>query len=69
MVPEKIVLKDGRTTIVRSLNSRDKASALRNYINALIREKAFFLLEKPVSLKEEKKWLKIFSLIFIFFVK
>lgn len=34
------------------------AKAFKEYINPFVIERAFIILEKPVSLKEEEKWLK-----------
>lgn len=53
----RAVLRDGRVVEIRPLKKSDGARKFQEYINEIIVEGAFILLDRPVSLKEERKWL------------
>jgi len=55
---KKITLKDGTIVILRPLRKKEDARKFLRYINALVAEKASTLVDRPLSLKEEKAWLK-----------
>ncbi len=44
--------------MVRELSPRESVRALCRYINDLVEEDTYLLVNKKVSLKEERKWLK-----------
>lgn len=53
-----LVLDNGEIIVTRDLGSKDTAKKLKDYINAFVDEKAFLLMDKKVTLKEQKGWLK-----------
>ncbi len=48
---------DGKEVVFRILKKDDLEGCLR-HINTLVRERAYILKQKPVTLKTERKWLK-----------
>lgn len=58
MKREIITLKDGRRVELRGLRANENVRMLRDYINAFVKEKAFLLVKKRLSLREERKWLE-----------
>lgn len=59
MLKKDIVLEDGRLLRLEPLNGKEDAGEFMAFINALIKEKTYLLIDKPVTLKEEKQWLKM----------
>jgi len=51
-------LKDGSIVKIEPLNGREDAEEFQEFINTLTKEKTYLLVDKPVTLKEEKQWLK-----------
>jgi ribosomal protein S18 acetylase RimI-like enzyme len=51
-------LKDGSIVKIEPLNGREDAKEFQEFINTLTKEKTYLLVDKPVTLKEEKQWLK-----------
>jgi ribosomal protein S18 acetylase RimI-like enzyme len=51
---------DGEKITIREISSRDlvKVREFQDYINSLVEEDAQILINKRISLKEEKQWLK-----------
>jgi RimJ/RimL family protein N-acetyltransferase len=56
MQPTKIILRDGREITVTLLTREIPSSALQSYINELVDEDAFLLVDKKYSLTEEMEW-------------
>ncbi len=56
MQPTKIILRDGREITVTLLTREIPSSALQEYINKLVDEDAFLLVDKKYSLTEEMEW-------------
>jgi len=54
---KRVKIKDGRTILIRRPKMSD-LKQLRDYINSLVEEDAQIQINKRISLKEEKAWLK-----------
>ncbi|MFH1222343.1 MAG: GNAT family N-acetyltransferase [Candidatus Micrarchaeota archaeon] len=52
----KFKLKDGRVVDVILLNAGISVKALQSYINEIIAEKAYIMMNKKATYSEEKKW-------------
>jgi RimJ/RimL family protein N-acetyltransferase len=50
-------LEDETSVTLEQLTGKEDAKDFRQLINPIIKEGAFILRDKPVSLAEEKKWL------------
>lgn len=56
---KKIVeLQDGTNVHIETLTGKEDAREFQRFINTLTRERTYLLVDKPVTLKEEKQWLK-----------
>jgi RimJ/RimL family protein N-acetyltransferase len=53
-----IVLKNGTIVVIEPLTGKEDAREFQRFINTLTREKTYLLVSKPITLKEEKQWLK-----------
>ncbi len=53
-----MILEDGSILQLEPLNGKEDASEFRSFINALVQENTFLLVERPVTLREEIQWLK-----------
>ncbi len=53
-----IALHDGTVVSIESLNGKEDVREFQQFINALIREGTYLLVDKPVTLTEEKQWLQ-----------
>lgn len=53
----KVKLKDGREVEFRQPEEKD-AEKLQKFINALVEEETFILMNEKMSLEKERKWLK-----------
>jgi hypothetical protein len=51
-------LKDGRTVLLRELSGKDDPRRILRYINSLIGESTYILIDRRVSLSKEREWLK-----------
>jgi ribosomal protein S18 acetylase RimI-like enzyme len=51
-------LKDGRKVVVRGISPKENVRALLKHINQLVAEDGYLMVDRRVSLAEEKKWLK-----------
>jgi [ribosomal protein S18]-alanine N-acetyltransferase len=54
----QVKLKDGTIVSIEPLNGKEDAREFQQFINSLTREKTYLLVDKPITLKEEKLWLK-----------
>lgn len=54
MRQKNVRLHDGTLLRIAPLNGKEDAQEFQRFINALTREGAYLLVDKPVSLKEEK---------------
>jgi RimJ/RimL family protein N-acetyltransferase len=52
------VLKDGTNIIIESLTGKENLQEFQRFINILTKEEAYLLVNKHVTFKEEKQWLK-----------
>jgi ribosomal protein S18 acetylase RimI-like enzyme len=52
------VLRDGTIVRIEPVNGMEDAREFQRFINTLTREGTYLLVEKPVTLKEEKQWLQ-----------
>ena len=52
-----MILKDGTTMHIEPLNDKEDVRELQRFINTLTKEGLYLLVDKPVTLKEEKQWL------------
>lgn len=53
-----IVLKDGTIVCIEPVNGTEDFREFQRFINTLTRERTYLLVNKPITLKEEKQWLK-----------
>jgi ribosomal protein S18 acetylase RimI-like enzyme len=53
-----VILKDGTKVCIKPVNDKEDAREFQRFINTLTREGTYLLVDKPVTLKEEKQWLK-----------
>jgi ribosomal protein S18 acetylase RimI-like enzyme len=51
-----IVLKDGNTVSIQPLTAKDDIRKFQRFINAMVEECAYLIVDKPMTLKEEKTW-------------
>lgn len=58
MLRKDMILEDGSILQLEPLNGKEDASRFRSFINALVQENTFLLVERPVTLREEIQWLK-----------
>ncbi len=58
MLRKDIVLEDGTILRFEPLNGKEDACEFRSFINTLVQENLYLLIERPVTLKEEKQWLQ-----------
>lgn len=58
MLRKDIVLEDGTILRFEPLNGKEDAYKCRSFINTLVQENLYLLVERPVTLKEEKQWLQ-----------
>jgi ribosomal protein S18 acetylase RimI-like enzyme len=58
MVKKKIILEDGTVVYIEPLKGIEDAREFQCFINALAREGTYLLVDKPISIQEEKEWLK-----------
>lgn len=52
------MLQDETILRFESLNGKENAIEFRSFINALVQENSYLLINRPVTLREEKQWLK-----------
>ena len=55
---KNVVLKDWTNVLIESLTGKENVREFQLFINTLTREGTYLLVDKPVTFKEEKKWLK-----------
>jgi hypothetical protein len=53
-----ILLKDGTIVCIEQVNGIEDCREFQGFINTLTREGTYLLVDKPITLKEEKQWLK-----------
>jgi len=54
----QVVLKDGALVQIEPLNGTEDVREFQRFINTLTRERTYLLVDQPVTLKDEKQWLK-----------
>ncbi|VVB59888.1 Acetyltransferase (GNAT) family protein [uncultured archaeon] len=55
---KNLVLKDGTTIRIEPVNGKEDPREFQRFINTLTKEGTYLLVDKPVTLKEEKQWLQ-----------
>ncbi|MCJ7572015.1 MAG: GNAT family N-acetyltransferase [Candidatus Thermoplasmatota archaeon] len=55
---KNVVLRDGTNVLIESLTGKENIREFQRFINTLTGEGAYLLVDKPVTFKEEKQWLK-----------
>jgi ribosomal protein S18 acetylase RimI-like enzyme len=55
---KSLVLKDGTTIRIEPVNGKENPREFQRFINTLTKEGTYLLVDKPVTLKEEKQWLQ-----------
>jgi ribosomal protein S18 acetylase RimI-like enzyme len=55
---KQIVLQDGTIVCIEPVNDTEDFREFQGFINSLTREGTYLLVDKPITLKEEKQWLK-----------
>ncbi len=55
---KSVALKDGTTVRIEPLNGKENVREFQRFINTLTREGTYLLVDKSVTLKEEKQWIQ-----------
>ena len=55
---KQVTLKNGLIATIRLMRIIDDTTALQKYLNDLVDEDTFIVIDKKISLEEEKKWQK-----------
>jgi RimJ/RimL family protein N-acetyltransferase len=55
---KKVGLLGGKVLFIESLNGREDPQELLGFINSFVSDGSYLLVNKPVTLKEEKLWLQ-----------
>jgi RimJ/RimL family protein N-acetyltransferase len=55
---DRLELRDGRMAEVSLLSEKDSTRGLNAFINRLIGEKTYIMMDKRVSMKDEEEWKK-----------
>jgi len=55
---KNVFLRDGNEVLIKSLTGKEDVREFQNFINTITGEDSHLLLDKPLTLKEEKIWLK-----------
>jgi RimJ/RimL family protein N-acetyltransferase len=55
---KSLILRDGTTVRIEPVNDKEDIREFQRFINTLTREGTYLLVDKPVTLKEEKQWLQ-----------
>jgi RimJ/RimL family protein N-acetyltransferase len=55
---KKVILKDGTVFSIESLNGKEDPREFLGFINSFVRDGSYLLVDKPVTLQEEKQWLR-----------
>jgi RimJ/RimL family protein N-acetyltransferase len=58
MSKKKIMLKDGTVLTLELLNGEEDPQEFSAFINSFLRDGSYLLVDKPVTLNEEKQWLR-----------
>ncbi|HVQ01672.1 MAG TPA: GNAT family N-acetyltransferase [Candidatus Thermoplasmatota archaeon] len=58
MARTKFILDDGTEVHIESLNGREDPREFIRFINSFLRDGSYLLIDKPVTLKKEKEWLR-----------
>jgi ribosomal protein S18 acetylase RimI-like enzyme len=54
---KSVILKDGTILQIQPVNDKEDIREFQRFINTLTKEGSYLLVDKPVTLKEEKDWL------------
>jgi len=52
---KSVILKDGTKVSIEPVKDKEDAREFQRFINTLTREGTYLLVDKPVTLKEEKQ--------------
>lgn len=55
---KSVKLKDGTKVCIEPVNGKENIREFQRFINTLTREGTYLLVDKPVTLTEEKQWFK-----------
>lgn len=55
---KQVVLKDGTIIFIEPLTGREEVREFQRFINTLTREGTYLLVNKSITIKEEKQWLE-----------
>ena len=55
---KNVILKDGTTMHIEPVNDKEDVREFQRFINTLTKEGVYLLVDKSVTLKEEKQWLQ-----------
>ena len=58
MVKKKVILKDGTVLHIESMSGKEDAREFLGFINSFVTDGSYLLVDKPVTLQEEKQWLR-----------
>lgn len=58
MAKTTIILKDGTALRVEPLNGKEDVREFLGFINSFVGDGSYLLVDKPVTLKEERQWLR-----------
>jgi len=55
---KNVVLKDKTVVSIQPINGKEDAEKFQSFINTLIEEGTYLLLDKTITLEQEKQWLQ-----------
>jgi RimJ/RimL family protein N-acetyltransferase len=58
MLKKKVILKDQTVLSIEPLNGKEDPREFLGFINSFVRDGSYLLVDKPVTLQEEKQWLR-----------
>ncbi|MFN7991168.1 MAG: GNAT family N-acetyltransferase [Candidatus Micrarchaeia archaeon] len=57
-LPRRVTLRDGTVADIRFLSRRESVESLRDFINALVEERAQIIYDRKVGMKAEREWIR-----------
>jgi RimJ/RimL family protein N-acetyltransferase len=58
VVKKTVILEDGTSICIEPVTGKENIQEFQWFINALTKEGTYLLIDKPVTLKQEKQWFK-----------
>jgi RimJ/RimL family protein N-acetyltransferase len=58
MLKKKLVLRDGTVLLIEPLSGKEDVREFLGFIDSFVRDGSYLLVDKPVTLQDEKQWLR-----------